>query len=65
LPQNGTHEIITEIKELLDTCEDGNTAILLMHNGQHMKTTYNIDYNTNCEAALIKLVGEENILLKK
>jgi DNA polymerase-3 subunit alpha len=65
LPQNGTHEIIAEIKELLDTCEDGNTAILLMHNDQHMKTTYNIDYNTNCEAALIKLVGEENILLKK
>jgi DNA polymerase-3 subunit alpha len=65
LPQNGTHEMIAEIKELLDTCEDGNTAILLMHNGQHMKTTYNIDYNANCESTLLELVGKENILLKK
>ncbi len=65
LPQNGTHEMISKIKKVLDKCEDGNTSIFLIHNDQHMKTAYQIDYNFNCEKELAQLIGEENIFLKK
>ncbi|MEN8252046.1 MAG: DNA polymerase III subunit alpha [Patescibacteria group bacterium] len=65
LPQNGTNEMIGEIKKALDNCEDGNTTIFLIHNDQKMKTSYEIDYNFNCEGEIEKLVGKENILLKK
>jgi nitrogen regulatory protein PII len=65
LPQNGTHEIITEIKELLDKCEKGNAMVFLVHNDQEMKTSYKIDYNYLCEENLKNLVDPKNILLKK
>ncbi len=65
LPQNGTHEMISKIKEILDKCETGNTSIFLIHNDQKMKTSYEIDYNYNCDGDIVKLVGEKNIFLKK
>ncbi|XLQ19785.1 MAG: DNA polymerase III subunit alpha [Candidatus Moraniibacteriota bacterium] len=65
LPKNGSHEMIGKIKEVLDKCEDGNTAIFLLHNEQKIKTAYEINYNFHSEGDIEKLVGKENILLKK
>ena len=65
LPKNGNHEMIGKIKEVLDKCDDGNTAIFLLHDKQKIKTSYEIDYDYHCEGGIEKLVGKENIFLKK
>ncbi len=65
LPENGTHEMISKIKEVLDKCEPGNAIVFLMHNDQEMKTSYEIDYNYLCEENLKNLVEPKNIFLKK
>ncbi len=65
LPNNGTHEMITKIKEILDKCEKGTVTVFLVHNEQNMKTSYVIDYDYHCENDITELVGKDNIFLKK
>ncbi len=65
LSNNGTHEMITKIKEVLDKCEKGTVTVFLVHNEQNMKTSYVIDYNYHCENDITELVGKDNIFLKK
>ena len=65
LPDDGTYNMITQIKNVLDTCDIGGTAIYLIHGEQTMRTSYKVAYTDDCEESLIELVGREKIDLQK
>ncbi|PID52400.1 MAG: DNA polymerase III subunit alpha [Candidatus Moraniibacteriota bacterium] len=65
LPENGTYDMIIEIKKILDTCDVGGTAIYLIHGDQTMRTSYKIAYTDTCQDALETLVGATQIVVEK
>jgi DNA polymerase III subunit alpha len=63
LPNDGTYDMITKIKELLDTTDRGNTSVFLLHGEQKMRTSYKIAYTEKIKVQLEELIGGNAITL--
>lgn len=56
LPATGTMEVIEHVKTILDTCQPGPTAIILLHNNAKMKTAYSITLTKDCQNRIDKVL---------
>lgn len=65
LPEDGTKEIISALKNILDKCESGNTKIFLEHQSRKMKTNYSVEIDVDCKSELIELIGEDGLIFEK